>query len=600
MIALGTAEMLALLAAAPLAGIAFWRLWRSRRLALLAVRREGGGPVAAGARRGSRSAAALIIGALVLLAVAAARPQIERSGPALEPVPADVVIALDVSQSMAARDAEPSRWEEAAGQVRALLDARRGRRAGLVIFAGDAYVRFPLTRDIDSAISVLDALRPGESLVPPGSDPAAAIEAAAGLLDGSGAIVLVGDGESHGRDSEAVVAAGRAADEGIRVYAAAVGSAAGAVVPLGSGALKIDERSGEPAVSSADPDALRAIAAAGGGRFVDLSAGQTLAALAGELNALDAGVPRETADGPAARELFPWLAAAALVLLVAATAVRVIVIRGPGAVAAPQAAIVLIAALATLAVGCAGSPAGSAIAQGNGAFADGRYEEALEHYREAQRAEPGNAAAHLNAGKALHALERYGRAETATARALESDDAVIRARAWYQIGNHRAAVENYIGARLAYVEALRANSELTDAKINLEIVNVLLMPPEPPPEPAAEGEPGEAGAPQSVESEAAEEQAEQSAREAAPGGEAAAAESGEQGSQGSSEPADPTYEERAGRAEAAAELREALDRLPLENATPEQALAVLDALRAVPGQPLTAGAGSEESGIDDW
>ena len=599
MIGFGAVEMLALLAVAPLAGAALWWLWRARRLALIAVRRDGGGPVAAGLRRGSRSAAALTIGALVLLAFAAARPQIERSSPVLAPVPADAVVALDVSQSMAARDAEPSRWEAAMGQVRGLLDARRGRRAGLVIFAGDAYVRFPLTRDIDSAISVLDALRPGESLVPPGSDPAAAIAAAAGLLDGSGAIILVGDGESHGRNLEAVAAAGRAADEGIRVYAAVVGSSAGAVVPLGSGALKIDARSGEPAVSSADPDALRAIAEAGGGRFIDLAAGRSLAALAGELNALDAGTPRETADGAPPRELFPWFAAAALVLLIAATAVRVIVIRAPGAAVAPQAAIVLVAALATLVVGCAGSPAGADIAQGNRAFAEGRYEEAVEHYRAAQRDEPGNAAAHLNAGKALHALERYGRAETATARALESDDATVRARAWYQIGNHRAAVENYAGARLAYIEALRANPELTDAKINLEIVNALLMPPEPSPEPAAEGEPGESDA-QSVEGGAAEEQAEQSAREAAPGGEAAAAESGEQGSQGSGDPADPTYQERDGRAEASAELREALDRLPLEDATPEQALAVLDALRAVPGQPLTAGASLEESGIDDW
>lgn len=599
MISLGAPEMLALLGVAPLAGIALWRLWRSRRLALIAVRREGGGPVAAGFRHGSRSAAALTIGALVLLGFAAARPQIERSGPALAPVPADVVVALDVSQSMAARDAGPSRWEAAAGQVRALLDARRGRRAGLVIFAGDAYVRFPLTRDIDSAVSVLDALRPGESLVPPGSDPAAAIGAAAGLLDGAGAIVLVGDGESHGRDSEAAAAAGRAAEAGIRVYAAVVGSAAGAVVPLGSGALKIDARSGEPAVSSADPDALRAIAEAGGGRFIDLAAGQTLAALAGELNALDAGAPRETAGDAPPRELFAWFAAAALVLLIAATAVRVIVIRAPGAVGAPQAAIVLIAALATLAVGCAGSPAGTAITQGNRAFAEGRHEEAVEHYRTAQHDEPGNAAAHLNAGKALHALERYGRAETATARALESDDATVRARAWYQIGNHRAALEDYIGARQAYIEALRANADLTDAKVNLEIVNALLLPPELPPESAEEGEPGEADA-QSAESGGGEEQAEQSAQEAAPGGEASAAGSGEQGSGGSGDPGDPTYRERASQAEADAELREALDQLPLENATPEQALAVLDALRAVPGQPLTAGASLEESGIDDW
>ena len=79
MIALGAAEMLALLAAAPLAGIAFWRLWRSRRLALIAVRREGGGPVAAGFRRGSRSAAALIVGALILLAFASVNSGFARS-----------------------------------------------------------------------------------------------------------------------------------------------------------------------------------------------------------------------------------------------------------------------------------------------------------------------------------------------------------------------------------------------------------------------------------------------------------------------------------------------------------------------------------------
>ena len=588
MIALGSPEMLALLAAVPLAGFALYWRWRKRRLAVIAVRRDGGGPVTAGRHRRTRVGNALFLAAIALIAIAAARPQLGSAAPESIPVPADLVIAIDVSQSMAARDVPPSRWTRARDEALALLDARRGSRAALVIFAGDAYVRFPLTRDIDSAKSVLRALRPGESLVPPGSNPAAAIEAAAGLLERGGAIVLISDGESHDDGRAALNAAATAAGAGINVHAASVGTRAGAEIPLEDGSLKIDARTGEPALSRTDPETLRALANAGGGRYIDASPPGALAALHAEINAASSAALETVENIP--RELHQWFAAAALALLIAATAVRVASIR------IPRAAMMLAAIVPILAVGCSNSPAATAIADGNRAFDDEQYEQALQHYRRAQQLDPAGETAHLNAGKALHALEQYARAETATARALDVNDPHIRARAWYQIGNHRAATENYIGARQAYIEALRADAGHRDAKINLELVNAEIQPPEVQPQPQADSAPAESGQAEAGQSAASQEAQFESARTGS-----SEASGNDSGQQGESAAGNPAYDADPETAQAARDdLRQALRDLPLEDATPEQALAVLDALRAVPGQPLSTGASPDPSGVNDW
>lgn len=589
MIALGAPEMLALLAVAPLAGFAFYWRWRKRRLAIIVIRRDGGGPITAGRRRRTRAANALFLAAIILTAVAAARPQIGSAEPQPILAPADLVIAIDVSQSMAARDIAPSRWTRARDEALALLDARRGRRAALVIFAGDAYVRFPLTRDIDSAKSVLRALRPGESLVPPGSDPAAAIEAAAALLENGGAIVLISDGESHDDGTSALRAATEAAAAGISVHAVSVGTRVGAEIPLEDGSLKIDARTGEPALSRADPEALRAIAEVGSGRYINASLPGALAALHAEINAVSATrATRQSAEDPP-RELHQWFAAAALALLIASVAVRVVSIR------IPKSAMMLAAIIPLLAAGCSSSPAATAIADGNRAFNDARYIEALQHYRRAQQLAPADEAAHLNAGKALHALEQYDRAETATARALNAEAAAIRASAWYQIGNHRAAAENYISARQAYIQALRADPAHNDAKINLELVNAQIQPPEIQPQPQADAGPAEESGPAQS---APQPSADPEDAQAEPG---QAGDSETPGEQGESAAENPAYDADAETTRSARDaLRQALQDLPLENATPEQALAVLDALRAVPGQPLSTGASPDPAGINDW
>ena len=121
-----------------------WHLWRARRLHLIEVIGSGGGgPWLAGRRPGAAAALILLTAAAALAAVAAARPQWGSDETSLERADFAVVVALDVSLSMGAEDVAPNRFAAAVSEIRRLVDARRGDRIGLVIFAGGAFVRFP-------------------------------------------------------------------------------------------------------------------------------------------------------------------------------------------------------------------------------------------------------------------------------------------------------------------------------------------------------------------------------------------------------------------------------------------------------------------------
>ena len=141
--ALGSPAMLALLALIPAAAIGWWWLWRARRLHRAAV-----GAQVAGVRQGVAASRTLLLLALTLLAVAASRPMWDAGEQTLGLSDFSLVVALDVSQSMAAEDVddaldEPvSRFTAAKSEIRRLIDGRRGDRVGLVIFAGDAFLRF--------------------------------------------------------------------------------------------------------------------------------------------------------------------------------------------------------------------------------------------------------------------------------------------------------------------------------------------------------------------------------------------------------------------------------------------------------------------------
>lgn len=624
MISFGAPALLAALAAAPLALALGWLLWRRRRLHLLALRELGGGAIApSDARRGGGWAALALAAALALLAFAAARPQFGADESALERPPLGVVIALDVSQSMSAADLRPSRFDAAVAEVRRLVGAQRTVRFGLVIFAGEPFVRFPLTLDHASALAVLAALQAGESLVPPGSNIAAAIGASLDLLRrsgasgnvagsaGGGAIVVLSDGETH--EGDAAAAARSAAEAGVRVFAAGVGSALGARVPAARGGLsglgggagenRIDARTGREVISRLEEGALQAIAAAGSGRYVRVDAPGALGGLAADLAAIDRARDAERRTA-APREQFQWFAGAALALLLGGSLLRAIPLqRVSGQTRRLLALTALLAFTALWLTSCADSAASRANREGNAHFAAGRYAEALESYREAQRRAPDEPALALNAGRALHELGEFERAETATLGAMRSDDPQVRALALFHAGNHRWAGGDLLGARAAFVESLRARPDLRDAKINLELVNRLLAQEAAESDVEASSVGAEAGMGESEDADAGQSEA-ATEGQAGGGGQDGSGRAAAPGEGAAAETQSPSFGEtdRVAQREAAeAALSEALEALPLEDASAEQAMAVLDALRAIPDERFGSGPSSAPlEGVDDW
>ena len=209
--------------------------------------------------------------AVVVAGLALAGPAFERLEQPVFRSLAARVIALDVSRSMSARDLAPSRMVRARHKVSDLLRRSRDGRTGLVVFAGDAFVVAPLTRDADTLVHLLSAI--DTSVIPvQGSRPDLGLATAHELLEKGratvGEVILVTDGVKGPRTRDtAETLAGR----GIRVSVLAVGTEEGAPVPLSEGGF-LKSLSGEIVVPRVDTATLRAIAAAGKGRFSTVTA----------------------------------------------------------------------------------------------------------------------------------------------------------------------------------------------------------------------------------------------------------------------------------------------------------------------------------------
>jgi Ca-activated chloride channel homolog len=215
---------------------------------------------------------------LALLAVALSRPQFGTRTELTRRAGVDVVIALDVSRSMLARDVRPDRLSRARLEVGALLDDLAGDRVGLVVFAGEAFVQCPLTSDYDAVRLFLRAVSP-ESVPQQGSDLGNALRGAQAVLEASEAaasrskvVLLVTDGEDL--EGGAREAARQLADAGIRIFALAVGTAAGEPIPLVDAGGRVTgyrkDRRGEPVVTRLDLATLRAVVETGSGELLEV------------------------------------------------------------------------------------------------------------------------------------------------------------------------------------------------------------------------------------------------------------------------------------------------------------------------------------------
>ena len=254
---------------------------------------------------------------LVLVIVMLARPQQANSISQEQRAGIETVIALDISNSMRAKDVEPNRLDRAKMMIENLVENFIDDKIGLIVFAGDAFVQLPITSDYVSAKMFLSSIDPS-MIVNQGTDIAAAIELATHSFTQQEhvgkAIIVITDGEDH--EGGAVEAAKAAKEQGFNVYVLGIGSPDGSPVPEPSspGSFMIDNH-GETVMSKLNEQMCREVAQAGGGAYIHVGNNTSNAQrlLDEELDKLEKG---ETTIYSDYAEQFQYAGALALLLLV--------------------------------------------------------------------------------------------------------------------------------------------------------------------------------------------------------------------------------------------------------------------------------------------
>ncbi len=254
-----------------------------------------------GAGRG-RSPWPIVCLAWTLAVLALAAPTWERTPSAGYRTPAAWVLLLDLSPSMDAADLSPDRATRARFAIADLLSAAQDARVALVAFAGESYTVTPLTTDVATVRTLLQALSP--SLMPEAGHQLAPALAEAGQLlrggnAGHGEVIVLSDGFQD--EQPALLAAASLAQQGVRIHVVGIGTEGGAPERDATGEFVRDER-GDIRVTRLQTAELKRLAAAGGGRFV------TLSGLPDLIATLHAPRPRaiDAALSPADARLATW------------------------------------------------------------------------------------------------------------------------------------------------------------------------------------------------------------------------------------------------------------------------------------------------------
>ena len=195
------------------------------------------------------------------------RPQIGAKLREHETKGAEIMIVLDVSNSMLAEDYSPNRLERAKLAISRLVDKLRDDRIGLVVFAGNSFVQLPITTDYVSAKMFMGSIST-ESVPIQGTAIGEAINTAmrsfSAQSEKSRAIIVITDGENH--EDDPVAAAAQAAELGVRVFTIGVGSPEGKPIPMDGELLK--DKDGNIVVTRLDESVLQEVADAGNGLYV--------------------------------------------------------------------------------------------------------------------------------------------------------------------------------------------------------------------------------------------------------------------------------------------------------------------------------------------
>ncbi len=454
--------------------------------------------------------------AMVLLVVAAMRPQGAGKQREVRREGIDVVFALDLSKSMLAQDVKPDRLSAAKAEIERCLDALRGDRVALVLFTSVSFIQSPLTTDYGAIRMYLRRAHPRMMAVG-GTGIARALTIAMAVIRRSQygealgpaiharVIVLVTDGEDH--EWNPLLTATEAAKEGIRIYTVALGTSAGSAIPDVDESGRVQgllTHQGDVVASRVDEGLLRLIAAESGGLYLPYRGpGSVAGPLVDELDTLQKAELTSLLSSTYEDYFYLFLVPAVVLLLFLSflgerRRKRDAKKPPPKAPTGGRRRRLLTIALLALAAGLLGAcdePLGGtrlmpAVARGDALLAQGDAPGAILAYAEALAEDPEHPVLNYNLGLAYAAAGDLTQAQRYIVRAtaVRPDDKRTRSHVWWALGNVLLAQgddeEDPARQRALYHEALHAyqvaleDSNLHEAlRNNLEQTLLRLFPP---------------------------------------------------------------------------------------------------------------------------
>jgi Ca-activated chloride channel family protein len=421
----------------------------------------------------------LLSGAITVIIFVIAGPQFGSKLETVKRQGVEIMVCLDVSNSMLAEDMSPNRLEKAKQMLSRLTDGFVNDKVGLIVFAGDAFTQLPITSDYISAKMFLSSINP--SMV---SSQGTAIGAAINLAVRSftpneasdKTIILITDGENH--EDDAISAAKNAAGKGIHVNIVGMGQPNGSPIPIETNNNFMKDREGNVVITKLNEPMCQDIAAAGEGMYV--RADNTNSALRALQNEI-AKMTKSEIDSKVYSEYdeqFQLLAWIALFLLI----VEFLTLDRKSRIFRK---IKLFSFLFVLCSGVmfAQKAERKNVREGNKLYRNEQFTESEIAYRKSLEVNPRSVEGTFNLGNALYRQEKYPEAAeqyqllAGQTRKLLNDNpenAARMAQVFHNLGNIGMKNKEYAKSVEAYKQSLRLNPKDDETRYNLALAQKLL------------------------------------------------------------------------------------------------------------------------------
>ncbi len=482
----------------PLMGLFLVWAWRRKRSALrLFIRSRLMDELTVGLSwRRQQVKAVLWVAGLACVLLSLGRPLWGYGDAIAQATGRDIVVCVDVSRSMMATDAAPSRLARAKLACYDLLSVSKSDRIGLVAFAGSAFLQCPLALDGEAFRQNVAAL--DTDIIPEqGTALAAALdEAIQAFSTDSGtrkAVILITDGEDHEELAES--AARRLSAAGINLFTVGVGTPRGELLktsdPYGN-AIFLKDEDGNPVKSLLNESLLQRLAEAAHGFYLPLQSSRTMATLYERGIAPMEAVRFSSTTVRSRIERFQWPLGLGIVLLL-------VELLLPGASKAagrlPQGSVIQAGAVAAMVlVLLAGLPqAHAASDDALDRYRKGEFEASRQEYERLAREKPDDFRLRFNAGAAAYRMDDFDGAAGLFEQVLRSPDLGLQQQGWYNLGNARYRAgeaeqdpdkkrEQWQQALSSYTAALKLNPGDPSAQANYQAVKQAIetMPTPPP------------------------------------------------------------------------------------------------------------------------